>query len=142
MSPCLAEDELLALGRGGSLGDSPAAEAHLADCPTCTALLASLVRDEPAPRWDALVGTMLGRFRLDAQIGAGGMSAVYRAWDEQLARHVAVKVVHANVPERRLAIEARATGAINHPAIVAVHDIGAAGGVAYIVQELGDVETL
>ena len=140
--PCLAEDELLALGRGGSLGDSPEAEAHLADCATCTALLASLVRDETGPRWDALTGAALGPYRLDAQIGAGGMSAVYRAWDDRLGRNVAVKVVHASATERRLAIEARAAGAISHPAIVAVHDIGVADGVTYIVQELVDGETL
>jgi serine/threonine protein kinase len=142
MSPCLAEDELLALGLGVALGDSPDAEAHLADCATCSALLAALVRDAPMPRWDALTGTTLGPYRLDAQIGAGGMSAVYRAWDERLARNVAIKVLHASVPERRLAIEARAAGAISHPAVVAVHDIGSAGGITYIVQELVDGETL
>src|SRR5262245_49041538 len=92
VSACLTEDELLHLGSGG-LAESPAAEAHLAACSTCSALLATVAR-APARAWNALAGTQLGRFRIDAQIGAGAMGAVYRAWDEQLGRSIAIKVLH------------------------------------------------
>src|SRR5215813_13694792 len=100
MTPCLAEDDLIELARGQGLADAPDAEAHLADCPTCSAVLAALVADRDAggdaPRWGALVGKSLGPYRVDAQIGAGAMGAVYRAWDERLRRNVAVKVLPAH----------------------------------------------
>jgi len=134
-SACLAEEELLAFGRGRSLADAPAAEAHLADCATCSALLATLVRDS-APDWDAFAGRQLGPYRLEAQIGAGGMGAVYRARDTRLARSVAIKLLRAPSPE------ARAAAAIDHPAIVAIHDVGVAEGVHYIAMELVDGESL
>ncbi len=147
MSACLAEEELLALGRAGSgrsLADAPGAEAHLAQCAACSALLAAIVRDAPAP-WDALAGTVLGPYRLDAQIGAGGMGAVYRARDTRLGRDVAVKVLHRETDAAaaaRLAAEARAAAAIAHPSIVAIHDAGAADGIAYIAMELVDGESM
>jgi eukaryotic-like serine/threonine-protein kinase len=135
MSGCLAEDDLLALGRGRGLADAPAAEAHLADCATCSALLATLVRDD-APAWDALAGHQLGPYRLEAQIGAGGMGAVYRARDARLDRAVAVKVLRTGSPE------ARAAAAVEHPAIVAVYDVGTTNGLHYIAMELVTGESL
>jgi hypothetical protein len=133
-SACPTEDELLAIGRA-SLADSPALEAHLADCATCSALLASVLA-APAP-WDALAGTTLGPYRLDAQIGAGGMGAVYRATDTRLGRAIAVKVLHGEQGK-----EARAAAAIDHPAIVGIHDVGTANGVTYVAMELVEGESL
>jgi TolB-like protein len=92
-------------------------------------------------------GTHLGRYELVGLIGAGGMGEVYRAHDELLRRDVAIKVLPqqlARDPERlaRLEHEARATSALNHPAIVSVFDFGHEGDIAYIVTELLDGETL
>jgi hypothetical protein len=136
---CLDEDELLALA-SGALVESPAAETHLASCATCSALLANLVRT-PTRAWDALAGSTLGPYRIDAQIGAGGMGAVYRAWDPRLGRAIAIKVLHGDRPER-LAVEARAAAAISHRAIVGIHDVGVADGVHYVAMELVEGESL
>ena len=70
------------------------------------------------------VGTLLnGRYRLDAQIGTGGMSTVYRAFDTVLERQVAIKLLHRNIAQdsdqlERFRREARAVAQLNHPHIV------------------------
>jgi hypothetical protein len=141
-NPCLSEDELLALA-AGTLADTPSAEAHLAACPTCATLLAGALRAETTRAWDALAGTTLGPYRIDEQIGAGGMGAVYRAWDPRLGRAIAVKVLHADdASAARLAGEARAAAAIDHRAIVGIHDVGVADGIQYIAMELVDGESV
>ena len=80
------------------------------------------------------------RYRLNSEIGRGGMGVVYRATDLELRREVAVKVLpgSATAPEarERLLREARAAAALNHPHIVAVHDVGEAQGVPFLVMEL------
>ena len=137
---CLDEDALLALA-SGTLAESPAAETHLAGCATCSALLANLVRVPVTRAWDALAGSTLGPYRIEAQIGAGGMGAVYRAWDPRLGRAIAIKVLHGERPER-LAVEARAAAAITHRAVVGIHDVGVADGVHYVAMELVEGESL
>src|SRR6185436_6846048 len=109
----------------GALADAPAAEAHLAVCPTCSALLAGAVRAEATRARTSLAGSMLGPYRIDALLGAGGMGAVYRAWDPRLGRAIAVKVLHGDGAARseRLLAEARAAAAIDHRAIVGIHDV-------------------
>src|SRR5262249_38614810 len=80
-------------------------------------------------------------------IGAGGMGEVYRARDARLAREVAVKVLPASVTAdaerlRRFELEARATGQLNHPNILAVYDTGTHEGTPYVVEELLEGATL
>ncbi len=142
-SACLTEDELFSLA-GGALADSPSTEAHLAACATCSALLAGVVRAHPARDWDALTGTMLGRYRIDAQIGAGGMGAVYRAWDARLERAIAIKVLlgERGGHTEQLASEARAAASVGHRAIVGIHDVGVADGLHYVAMELVEGESL
>lgn len=80
-----------------------------------------------------------GRYRLDSQIGHGGMGVVYRATDLELHRTVAVKVISENSTDdarRRLIREARAAAALNHPHIVSVYDFGEANGLPFFVMEL------
>jgi eukaryotic-like serine/threonine-protein kinase len=139
---CPAEDELLAIARAGSLADEPAVEAHLADCATCSSLLAAVVERSSTPAWNALAGSELGPYRLESQIGAGGMGAVYRAHDTRLDRTIAIKILHSETNASRLATEARAAAAIGHPAIVAIHDVGSAAGVTYVAMELVEGESL
>jgi hypothetical protein len=96
---------------------------------------------------NALVGTRLGPYEIVAPIGVGGMGEVYRAYDTRLGRDVAIKVLPrtlANDPDAlaRFEREARAVAAINHPNILALHDIGTEGGIAHAVMELLEGETL
>jgi eukaryotic-like serine/threonine-protein kinase len=96
---------------------------------------------------DALLGKTLSHYRIIEEIGAGGMGAVYRAHDESLRRDVAVKVLppsFATDPDRlrRFEQEARATGALNHPNILAIYDFGEHEGSPYVVSELLEGRTL
>jgi len=95
------------------------------------------------------LGTLLGgRYRLDAEIGRGGMSTVYRALDTVLERPVAIKLMHREIATdsdqlERFRREARAVAQLNHPHIVTVIDAGEGeAGTPYIVLEYVDGETL
>ncbi|HKO36486.1 MAG TPA: protein kinase [Pyrinomonadaceae bacterium] len=86
-----------------------------------------------------------GRYRLDSEIGRGGMGVVFRATDLELHRPVAVKVISENSSadaRERLIREARAAAALNHPHIVSVHDVGEANGLPFFVMELVDGPSL
>src|SRR4051794_5167274 len=95
-----------------------------------------------------LVGMQLsGRYRLDAQIGAGGMSTVYKAFDINLERRVAIKLLHREMSAdsdqlERFRREARAVAQLSHPHIVGVIDAGEDENRPYIVFEYVEGETL
>src|SRR5271154_3493073 len=119
------------------------------------------------------LGTLLGgRYRLDAQIGHGGMSTVYRAFDTVLERPVAIKLMHREIASdsaqlERFRREARSVARLSHPHVVTVIDageeptpesalddvgedgpgtgsgeLGAGAGTPYIVLEYVEGETL
>ena len=97
-------------------------------------------------------GDTVDRYTLEAVLGEGGMGSVYRAHDERLDRHVALKVVRA--PEKdedeaarregtaRLVREARAAAKLTHPNAVGIYDVGEVGGTAFIAMELVSGKTL
>src|SRR5215475_902002 len=92
-------------------------------------------------------GAKLGPYRIIAPLGAGGMGEVFRARDDRLGREVAVKVLPlpfvADADRlRRFGDEARAAGALSHPGILAVHDVGEHDGAPYIVSELLEGQTV
>ncbi len=95
-----------------------------------------------------LVGMSLnGRYRLDAQVGSGGMSTVYRAFDSTLERQVAIKLMHREIARdsdqlERFRREARAVAQLSHPHIVGVIDAGEEEGRPFIVFEFVEGETL
>ena len=97
---------------------------------------------------NTLVGMRLnGRYRLDAQIGAGGMSTVYRAFDSTLERRVAIKLMHRDIASdsdqlERFRREARSVAQLSHPHVVGVIDVGEDDGRPYIVFEYVEGETL
>jgi len=94
-----------------------------------------------------MIGRALGPYEIRELIGAGGMGEVYRAHDPRLGRNVAIKVLPlllANDPDRlrRFEQEARAAAALNHPNILAIHDLGSTGDIHYVVSELLEGENL
>jgi len=94
-----------------------------------------------------MIGTLLqDRYRLDAELGMGGMGVVYRAHDDVLDRNVAVKLLSASglgtEGRERMLREAQAIAKLNHPNIVQVHDAGQLDGTPFIVMELVEGESL
>lgn len=92
-------------------------------------------------------GIKLGRYEIRSLLGAGGMGEVYLARDEKINRDVAIKVLPVAFSAdaerlRRFEQEAQATGALNHPNILAVYDVGTHDGAPYVVSELLEGETL
>jgi serine/threonine protein kinase len=87
-------------------------------------------------------GLVLGRYRLEERLGAGGFGVVWRARDEHLEREVAVKAIaradtaSGEQPDDRPAREARAAARLNHPGIVALYEMGADAKTVYLVSEL------
>ena len=94
-----------------------------------------------------VAGTSVGRYEIQSPLGAGGMGEVYLARDPLLGRTVAIKLlptVFAGDPDRlrRFKQEAQASAALNHPRILAVHDVGSLGDQPFIVMEYVRGETL
>ncbi len=92
-------------------------------------------------------GTRLGAYEIVSQLGAGAMGEVYRAKDTRLGRDVALKILPAEFStnadrRRRFDQESRSASALSHPNIVSVYDAGEEQGVAYMVSELVDGESL
>ena len=92
-------------------------------------------------------GARVGPYEIVSSIGAGGMGEVYRARDTRLNRDVAVKVLPQSFAAdqdrlRRFTLEAQSAGVLNHPHILAIHDIGTHEGMPYIVSELLEGESL
>jgi serine/threonine protein kinase len=99
----------------------------------------------PNPR--TLGRALDGRYRLEAEIGVGGLGAVYRATHEKLDKSVAVKLLHqhcgtSELLRGRFEREARALATLDHPNIVSVTDFGIAEDTPYLVMELLEGETL
>jgi serine/threonine protein kinase len=90
----------------------------------------------------------LGRYRLEEQVGQGGMAVVWRGWDTQLRRTVAVKVLHAHLHSReeirkRFDREAHAVARLHHPYILDVYDFsGPQAQPSYLVTEFIRGQTL
>jgi serine/threonine protein kinase len=89
----------------------------------------------------------LGPYEIISQIGAGGMGEVYKARDTRLDRVVAIKVLPAHLADRtdlreRFEREARTIAGLNHPHICTLHDIGQQDGIAFLVMEYLEGETL
>jgi predicted Ser/Thr protein kinase len=142
-------------------------ESHLAGCRDCRALVAALAGDEAdsnaatrqhekiedsqvVKRPVLSVGDRVGRYLVLSSIGAGGMGVVFAAYDPQLDRKVALKLLRANMAganakeaRTRLKREAQAIAQLNHPNVVGVYDVGTTdAGDVYIAMEFVEGDTL
>ncbi|MCA9585888.1 MAG: serine/threonine protein kinase, partial [Myxococcales bacterium] len=120
---------------------------HLAGCDACCRLVGALVVSTANATGPRLVdraapeaAARLSRYRIDEPLGAGGMGIVYSAYDPELDRRVALKVLWSASHERpgdaeRLQREARAMAKLAHPNVVRVFDVGVDGGRVFLAME-------
>jgi tetratricopeptide (TPR) repeat protein len=87
-----------------------------------------------------MLGQLLGHYRIESVLGAGGMGVVYRAHDTRLDRKVAIKVLTGlsldSPPREALLREARAASSLNHPGICTIYEVGEADDRVFMVMEL------
>src|SRR5215471_3701037 len=101
----------------------------------------------PNDNVDALVGKLIGHYRIQALIGVGGMGEVYLARDERLGRKAALKLLPGSLTAdetqlSRFKNEARTASALNHPNILTVYEIGTEGNIQFIATEFIEGITL
>lgn len=94
-------------------------------------------RDEPP-----MTGTLAGRYRIECLIGEGGHGRVYKAYDEELERTVAIKVASTVTPTPDLLDEARRVAKLRHPNLVAVHDVARHDDQLFIISDYIEGRTL
>jgi serine/threonine-protein kinase len=129
-----------------STGEAPECFADLTD-PT-QGIAARDTRPElRAPALDLTRGQRVGRYVVLETLGAGGMGVVYRAYDPDLDRHVALKLISPRssgdaTQESRLFREAQALARLSHENVVAVHDVGLHEGRMFVAMELVPGQTL
>ena len=136
----------------GLPADDPGREhvdAHIDECKQCRGELADVgvwmatagsdvspTDFEDDPRQIFAPQTRVGRYRVERLLGQGGMSNVYLARDPELGRDVALKVLReAHSDQDRLVREAQALAKLNHPNVLAIHDVGAVNGRVFIAME-------
>ncbi|HEY8379419.1 MAG TPA: protein kinase, partial [Nannocystis sp.] len=88
---------------------------------------------------DLLQASLLGRYTLLRKLGEGGMGVVYSAFDEELDRRVAIKLLRTREgktrAESRMLREAQAMARLSHPNVVQVYDVGLIGGQLFVAME-------
>jgi serine/threonine protein kinase len=167
MLACLSEDEVLCFVEGRlAAARVPALEAHARACLTCEQLLAaamaagsvtgshssedhrSFLATSPDASSGLARGALMGRYTVLSLVGRGGMGEVYAAYDPQLDRRVALKLLRPRYAlgnaraEARLLREARAIARLSHPNVIAVYDAGTVGDQIFVAMEYVDGETL
>jgi hypothetical protein len=162
---CLSESTIIGLlERGLPGGQRAEIEAHLDACASCrrvvvdlTAVLTgSLTAAEdhtthparPSDHGPALeLGAMVGRFVVLGLIGRGGMGTVYTAYDPELDRNIALKLLHPKArtvdhTRARILAEAQAMARISHPGVVAIYEVGTSRDRVFAAMELVEGTTL
>jgi tetratricopeptide (TPR) repeat protein len=154
MTECPDENELLEWAQGEMRGEALSLlEAHLDGCAACCAVVAGLKgegasspggRMEPEP---PRPGARVGRYVLLRRVGEGGMGVVFAAYDPDLDRQVALKLLKPGAVEdaeaRALLVrEAQALARLSHPNVVTVHDVGQDGDTVFLAMELVQGRTL
>ncbi len=159
MRGCLDDQEILAWVAGTLTAEQHAqCLAHVGTCGTCRVLVSETSKSpegqaEAAEQSrDAVLpsGTQVGRYELRSLLGFGGAGFVYDAFDPQLSRRVALKLVRPDAhtgqsdgnSAARLLREARAMARLSHPNVVTVFDAGEFDGGVFIAMELVEGRTL
>lgn len=143
------------------LGNDIPASTLCVDCPELAQKLNDQIRLLKSMNWmkkdasdelevssevDLLIGkTLAGRYRIDSIVGCGGHGKVYKSFDPELQRDVAIKVSRKVASDRQsdeLLEEARRAAKLKHPNIVAVYDVGRHDGQLFFVTELVDGKNL
>jgi eukaryotic-like serine/threonine-protein kinase len=112
--------------------------AQLGDRPEADQLARAVARTRIANKLFATSERVhLGRYHLLEMVGSGGMGVVWGAWDPELERRVAIKLVKATIPAARdrILLEGQALARLSHPNVVTVHDVGVVDDQVYIVME-------
>ncbi len=127
-----------------SLLASEARAGHFLDVPAWGVGAHLILDDDPMP---SLSGRQIGVYKVDGEIGRGGMGVVYAAQDTRLGRRVAVKALapeytRDTVRRERLTREARAAAALSHPAIATIFALEELDGALYMISELVEGRTL
>ena len=122
------------------------AEAHVDACADCSAIVSVLAGGrldaEPSPSALLPKGTAVGRHVIVEPRGSGAMGVVYLAYDPELDRRVALKLLRPGGAPERMLREAQAMARVAHPNVVAIHDVGRVGGAVYLAMEYVDGSTL
>jgi tetratricopeptide (TPR) repeat protein len=143
---CLDDHTVLRLVAGelaaAALAD---ADLHLDACASCRAVVAEVARAQ-APAAGVLArGQLVGRYVVGDTLGAGAMGRVYAAWEPELDRRVALKVLHAEPGidgRARVVREAQAMARLAHPNVMTVHEVGTVGDAVFVAMELVDGASL
>jgi tetratricopeptide (TPR) repeat protein len=100
--------------------------------------------DAEAVAYELGEGARIDRFVIRRRVGSGGMGVVYAAYDPELDRNIALKLLHSGHAEgqTRLLREARAMAKLSHPNVIAIHDVGVHEGKVFLAMELIEGLTL
>jgi eukaryotic-like serine/threonine-protein kinase len=113
--------------------------------PSVTVTLTDPAAPAPAPAPGVLeTGTKFGRYLVLERLGSGGMGVVYAAYDPELDRKLAIKILRPEIgrAQTRLRREAQAMARLQHPNVIAVHDVGFVDERVFVAMELVDGTTL
>ena len=150
-SDCIGDDALFELALGKLEASAVfEAEAHLRSCAECRTVLAEVAQSLEPSRPSAAEGggLRIARYGVLEPLGAGAWGVVYKAFDPNLRRTVALKVLRrdpdtsSNDPNARVLREAQAMAQLSHPNVVPVYDAGVHESSVYIVMEYVDGKTL
>jgi tetratricopeptide (TPR) repeat protein len=160
MQGCLDENTLAQLVEGRlSEAERARVDLHLDACADCRKLFGAFARaaqptgaaDEiPPPATAFARGASVGRYVILSWVGGGGMGVVHAAYDPELDRKVALKLLRPPAPgtasrdemRTRIQREAKAMARLSDPNVVAVHDVGTVGGEVFVAMEYVEGETV
>jgi tetratricopeptide (TPR) repeat protein len=142
---CLDDNDVALLTAGApSPQERAALHAHLDGCAACREVMAEALRWSYQGQRLLNPGDKLGRYFVLELVGAGAMGVVYAAFDPELNRKVALKVMRAEADTGgpRLVREAQALARLSHPHVVVVHDVGVEAGQMFLAMEFASGGTL